>query len=68
MEQAQQSGQFNAEELKLQVKMIDAMTEEEKKNPELLRFKEKNRLVAECGGSIQDVNRLVLLFFIYLFI
>jgi len=59
-EQAGQSLDMN--EMGMGVKIIEAMTSEEKKNPETLlskAFKQKQRICKEANCTPQDINRLL---------
>lgn len=52
----------SGEEAKLQLKIIEAMTEDERKDPTVLMrraFKQKQRIVSDVKCTAQDVNRLV---------
>jgi signal recognition particle subunit SRP54 len=39
--------------------MIDSMTREERRHPDLIRASRKRRIAAGSGTQVQDVNRLL---------
>src|SRR5215467_11422479 len=45
--------------IKRQVAIIDSMTREERKSPDILKASRKKRLAAGSGTSVQDINKLV---------
>ena len=45
--------------LKRQVAIIQSMTKEERKNPDLLKASRKKRIAAGCGMDVADVNKLL---------
>jgi len=60
-----EKGADHQDQLDMQLKVIDAMTEEERKNPKMLTknaAKLRIRIAATAGCTVQDVNRLLELF------
>ena len=57
-EQLKQMGHFE-KEIKIQEAIILAMTQKERKNPDLLNSSRKHRIAKGAGSNIQEVNRLV---------
>ncbi len=50
------------DQINMEIKLIEAMTEEERKDPDILTnkaFAAKTRIAKAAGGTVQDVNRLV---------
>jgi signal recognition particle subunit SRP54 len=45
--------------LKRQVAVIDSMTREERKNPDILKASRKKRIAAGCGLKVEEVNKLL---------
>jgi len=45
--------------LKRQVAIIDSMTREERKNPDILKASRKKRIAAGAGIKVEDVNKLL---------
>ncbi|WP_022723325.1 signal recognition particle protein [Rhodopseudomonas sp. B29] len=45
--------------LKRQVAIIDSMTREERKNPDVLKASRKKRIAAGAGMKVEDVNKLL---------
>jgi signal recognition particle subunit SRP54 len=45
--------------LSRQVAVIDSMTREERKNPDILKASRKKRIAAGCGLKVEDVNKLL---------
>src|ERR1700750_496936 len=45
--------------LKRQVAIIDSMTPQERKNPDILKASRKKRIAAGSGTRVEDVNRLL---------
>ncbi|WP_420131519.1 signal recognition particle protein [Rhodopseudomonas sp.] len=45
--------------LKRQVAIIDSMTREERKNPDILKASRKKRIAARAGIKVEDVNKLL---------
>lgn len=60
---SQMASQINDEEaersMKRQKAIIQSMTKEERKDPDILRSSRKNRIAKGSGTSVQEVNRLV---------
>lgn len=57
-EQLKQMGHFE-KEIKVQEAIILAMTQKERKNPDLLNSSRKHRIARGAGSNIQEVNRLI---------
>jgi signal recognition particle GTPase len=58
----QASKAIDKEEIEVQIRMIDAMTEEERQKPEIIAHKNpraKARIMEKSGATAQDLNRLV---------
>jgi signal recognition particle GTPase len=68
----QVAGNINPEEIKKQISIIDAMSEEERKNPNLViekAAKTRQRIAQSANATVEDVNRLVcfsLLLYLYI--
>jgi signal recognition particle subunit SRP54 len=45
--------------LKRQVALIDSMTRQERKNPDILKASRKKRIAAGAGGKVEDLNKLL---------
>src|SRR6202521_2079363 len=45
--------------LKRQVAVIDSMTRQERKNPDILKASRKKRIAAGCGLKVEEVNKLL---------
>src|ERR1700731_3738128 len=45
--------------LKRQVALIDSMTRQERKSPDILKASRKKRIAAGAGGKVEDLNRLL---------
>jgi signal recognition particle subunit SRP54 len=45
--------------LKRQIALIDSMTRQERKNPDILKASRKKRIAAGAGGKVEDLNRLL---------
>lgn len=45
--------------LNRQIAIIDSMTREERKNPDILKASRKKRIAAGCGLKVEDVNKLL---------
>jgi signal recognition particle subunit SRP54 len=45
--------------LKRQIAIIDSMTREERKNPDILKASRKKRIAAGAGIKVEDVNKLL---------
>ena len=58
-------------EIQRKLDLLDAMTPEELANPTALLkgggFKQKKAIASRCGQEVQSVNRLVRIFFLFLF-
>ena len=39
--------------------MIDSMTRQERKNPDILKASRKKRIAAGAGGKVEEVNKLL---------
>lgn len=51
--------QANDKEIRRMVAIINSMTVEERRKPELIKASRKRRIAAGCGLKVQDVNRLM---------
>ena len=56
--QMEESG-FDDKTIKRQIAVIQSMTKEERKKPDLLQASRKKRIAAGSGMEVQDVNRLI---------
>jgi signal recognition particle subunit SRP54 len=56
---AQQSPELQEKALKRTQGIIDAMTPQERRKPELLKASRKRRIAAGAGVQVQEVNRLL---------
>src|SRR6202522_4775219 len=45
--------------LKRQVALIDSMTRQERKNPDVLKASRKKRVAAGAGGKVEDLHKLL---------
>src|ERR1700723_1764374 len=45
--------------LKRQVALIDSMTRQERKSPDILKASRKKRIAAGAGGKVEDLNKLL---------
>jgi signal recognition particle subunit SRP54 len=45
--------------IKRQVALIDSMTRQERKNPDILKASRKKRIAAGAGGKVEDLNKLL---------
>src|SRR5690349_14245181 len=45
--------------IKRQVAIIDSMTRQERKNPDILKASRKKRIAAGAGGKVEDLNKLL---------
>jgi signal recognition particle subunit SRP54 len=45
--------------LKRQVALIDSMTRQERKHPDILKASRKKRIAAGAGGKVEDLNKLL---------
>jgi signal recognition particle subunit SRP54 len=45
--------------LKRQVALIDSMTRQERKSPDVLKASRKKRIAAGAGGKVEDLNKLL---------
>lgn len=55
----QVKNQANDKEIRRMVAIINSMTVEERRKPEILKASRKRRIAAGCGLQVQDVNRLI---------
>ena len=53
------AGNFDEQQLRRQVAMIDSMTRRERRRPDLIDGSRKRRIAAGSGTQVQDVNRLL---------
>ena len=51
--------QANDKEIRRMIAIINSMTLEERRNPDLIKASRKRRIAAGCGLQVQDVNRLM---------
>lgn len=51
--------QANDKEIRRMIAIINSMTLEERRNPELIKASRKRRIATGCGLQVQDVNRLL---------
>ena len=51
--------QANDKEVRRMIAIINSMTLEERRNPEVIKASRKRRIAAGCGLQVQDVNRLL---------
>jgi signal recognition particle subunit SRP54 len=51
--------QLNDKQVKRQVAIINSMTPEERRHPDIIRGSRKRRIAAGSGTQVQDVNRLL---------
>lgn len=56
---AQMKDQANDKEVRRMIAIINSMTLEERRRPELIKASRKRRIAAGCGLQVQDVNRLL---------
>ncbi len=56
---AQQQQQFDDRQLRRQIAMIDSMTPQERRKPDLIDGSRKRRIANGSGVQVQDVNRLL---------
>jgi signal recognition particle subunit SRP54 len=49
----------NDKELARQIGVINSMTAQEKRYPDLIKGNRKKRIAAGCGQELQDVNRIL---------
>ena len=51
--------QANDKEIRRMIAIINSMTLEERRNPDIIKASRKRRIAAGCGLQVQDVNRLL---------
>ena len=51
--------QANDKEVRRMIAIINSMTLEERRNPDVIKASRKRRIAAGCGLQVQDVNRLL---------
>ncbi|WMP18508.1 signal recognition particle protein [Thiothrix lacustris] len=51
--------QANDKEVRRMIAIINSMTLDERRNPDLIKSSRKRRIAAGCGLQVQDVNRLM---------
>jgi Signal recognition particle GTPase len=51
--------QANDKEVRRMIAIINSMTLEERRNPDIIKASRKRRIAAGCGLQVQDVNRLL---------
>jgi len=51
--------QGNDKEVRRMIAIINSMTLEERRNPDIIKASRKRRIAAGCGLQVQDVNRLM---------
>lgn len=51
--------QANDKEIRRMIAIINSMTPQERRNPEIIKASRKRRIAAGCGLQVQDVNRLL---------
>ena len=51
--------QANDKEIRRMIAIINSITLEERRNPDLIKASRKRRIAAGCGLQVQDVNRLM---------
>lgn len=56
---AQMKDQANDKEIRRMIAIINSMTLEERRRPDLIKASRKRRIAAGCGLQVQDVNRLL---------
>ena len=49
----------NDKELSRQIAVINSMTMQERRYPDLIKGNRKKRIAAGCGQQLQDVNRIL---------